>query len=176
MLLRYAGIGSRETPLPYLLIFKGIAKLLAEKGYTLTSGHAPGADCAFERGCDLADGLKEIFIPSKGFNGCFDGITEILPEAFVIAERFHPNWKACKEYPRKLMARNSHQVLGRDLNTKVDFIICYTDRGLGKGGTGQALRIAEYYNIPIFDAGRYSDIKECQKKLLEFLIKEGKVA
>lgn len=58
-----------------------------------------------------------------------------------------------KDGAKKLQARNSHQVLGLDLNTPSDFIICWTKGGKGIGGTGQALRIAKAYNIPIFDCG-----------------------
>lgn len=51
----------------------------------------------------------------------------------------------------KLHARNCYQVLGADLRTPTQFVICWTPRGSGEGGTGQALRIAKAYNIPIFD-------------------------
>ena len=46
------------------------------------------------------------------------------------------------------MARNSYQVLGLKLDLPVQFIICYTD---GNGGTQQALRIANHYNIKIIN-------------------------
>lgn len=37
-------------------------------------------------------------------------------------------------------------LFGRDGNATVDYIICWTPGGAIKGGTGQALRIAEDYN------------------------------
>jgi hypothetical protein len=52
---------------------------------------------------------------------------------------------------KKLMARNCHQVLGQDLKTPVDFIVCWTKNGNINGGTGQALRIAKKLNIPVYN-------------------------
>jgi hypothetical protein len=60
---------------------------------------------------------------------------------------------ALSEAVRKLMARDTHQILGQDCNTPVDFAVCYTKAGAGKGGTGQALRIAEDYQISVIDLG-----------------------
>lgn len=38
---------------------------------------------------------------------------------------------------------------GAMLDTPSEFILCWTEHGSGKGGTGQALRIAATYNIPV---------------------------
>lgn len=65
----YAGIGSRETPKSILEFFEYLGELLAKKGFTLRSGAAKGADSAFEKGCDRVSGLKEIFLPWRGFEG-----------------------------------------------------------------------------------------------------------
>ncbi len=44
----YTGIGSRETPIEILEIFKNIGKYLGEIGYTLRSGGTDGADNYYE--------------------------------------------------------------------------------------------------------------------------------
>ena len=62
-------------------------------------------------------------------------------------------------------------MLGLDLNTPSNFIICWTEDGKGQGGTGQALRIARDYDIPCFDCGKYTDINECRRELFEFIKK-----
>jgi hypothetical protein len=49
------------------------------------------------------------------------------------------------------MNRNAMQILGEDGNTPVEMVVCWTKDGKASGGTGQALRIAEYYSIPIFN-------------------------
>jgi predicted Rossmann fold nucleotide-binding protein DprA/Smf involved in DNA uptake len=45
----YAGIGSRETPLPLKTTISYIANYLNSQGYILRSGGAPGADNMFEK-------------------------------------------------------------------------------------------------------------------------------
>ena len=55
------------------------------------------------------------------------------------------------DYVTKLMARNCYQVLGEDLKSPVDMIICWTPDGKAAGGTGQALRIANDNDIPVFN-------------------------
>lgn len=151
----YAGIGSRETPKEILDLFITLGEGLAKTGYTLRSGHAQGADQAFEKGCDKAGGSKEIYLPWRGFENSKSELVVSNPKAFAIASTFHPRYPYLSQGAQKLQARNSHQVLGKDLNEASDFIICWTKDGKGSGGTGQAIRIANYYKIPVFDAGAY---------------------
>lgn len=143
----YTGIGSRETPSHVLALMTGIATALEGRGYILRSGGAPGADSAFEAG---ANTLKEIYIPWLGFNGSTSKLLP-TPEAFIMAEKFHPAWQRCRRGARALHARNCHQVLGLDLKSPAEFIICWTKDALGGGGTGQALRIAKAHDIKIYD-------------------------
>lgn len=157
----YAGIGSRETPDPVLANIENLARALAASGWTLRSGHASGADQAFERG---AGGLAEIFKPWSSFEKevpvlgrCFDSPAK---EALQHAAAFHPTWPWLQQGPRLLMARNSHQVLGFDLQTPVTFLVCWTRDGSGGGGTGQALRIARHHDIPIYDLANRADAEK----------------
>jgi hypothetical protein len=152
----YAGIGSRETPQEFIALFERLGEFLAKHGYTLRSGGAQGADKAFECGCDRAKGNKEIYLPWRGFEGSMSNLVVSDKRAFEIAEEFHPAWDRLGQGGQKLQARNCHQVLGQDLNTPSNFVICWTKGGSGQGGTGQAIRIARHYNVSILDAGRYS--------------------
>lgn len=165
----YAGIGSRETPEEILIIFEKVGEFLAEKEYILRSGHAQGADQAFERGCDRVRGQKEIYLPWNGFEGSNSNLVLEDNMAFNIGEKFHPYWSKLSAGAKKLQARNSHQVLGKDLNTPSSFILCWTKNGKGQGGTGQAIRIGKHYNIPIFDAGKYKDIEELKNEFKKFI-------
>lgn len=117
---------------------------------------------------------KEIFIPWEGFNDrtsnsidCFC-LDSILAEE--IAKKFHPIYEYLKPGAKRLMSRNSYQVLGKDLRTPSDFIVCYTDKGLMKGGTSQALRIAEVVRIPVFNAGKEteSSINQFIKEVIKY--------
>lgn len=161
----YAGIGSRETPKDFLNLFTAVAIFLEKRGCILRSGHAHGADEAFEKGAINS----EIYIPWYGFNG---SNSALLPrgKSFEIAEKYHPRWDRLGQGAQKLMARNVYQVLGIDLKTPSKFVICWTPNGSGSGGTGQALRIAKDYNIPIFDCGNYVNAKEAVKPLKKFIL------
>lgn len=146
----YAGIGSRETPPQVLTCMTKIAHRLHLRGYVLRSGGAGGADLAFESG---AGDAKEIYLPWRNFNGNPSPRYTPSAAAMQMAGDFHPAWERCSPGARKLHARNCHQMLGADLNTPVAFVVCWTPGGHGSGGTGQALRIARAYNIPVFDLG-----------------------
>ncbi len=162
----YAGIGSRATPTPVLAVFAKIARRLEKRGYTLRSGGATGADTAFEMGVLKAEN-KEIYLPWRGFNNSASKLWNISTRAFEMAADFHPNWRALKPAGRKFMARNCYQVLGTGLTAPVDFIICWTPNGKVAGGTGQALRIAAEYKIPVINFGAeslyYSPMEELGK-------------
>jgi len=149
----YTGIGSRKTPEQVLLLMSNIAELLGERGYTLRSGGAGGADSAFEIGCDSVGGSKEIYLPWKNFNNRNSELNVVCESALELASRFHPRYKYLKRPAKLLMGRNGYQVLGNDLKTPVDFVICYTPNGDGGGGTGQAIRIAKHHDIPVHDLG-----------------------
>lgn len=155
----YAGIGSRNTPRWVLDCMKNLGYCLSDD-FILRSGGADGADSYFEIGCDKGSGEKEIFLPWRGFNNNDSKLYNISTDALNIAEKYHPAWNRLSQGAKKLMARNSYQVLGYDLNTPSSFIVCYTKNGKLTGGTAQALKIAKDYNIPIFNFGNYKDKEE----------------
>lgn len=159
----YAGIGSRQTPKDILDKMSEIASFLARKGFTLRSGGAEGADSAFEFGCDFEKGNKEIFLPWENFNNNTSKLYAQHQKAFTLAHELHPNWKNLKYSVQKLMARNVHQILGKDLDCPVDFVVCWTPNGSGSGGTGQALRLAKKHEIKVFDLGLKESIIELRK-------------
>ena len=142
----YTGIGSRDTPTGVLRMMTKIAQGLAKTDDAiLRSGGAKGADSAFEDGADK----KEIYLPWKGFNDNDSPLFDITNEAYEMAKHYHPAWNRCSSAARKFHARNCYQVLGKDLDTPTDLVICWTPGGKITGGTGQALRIALDYNINI---------------------------
>ncbi|MBW8191352.1 hypothetical protein K0504_09910 [Neiella marina] len=168
----YAGIGARATPAPILNIMTELGRLLAYKGVVLRSGAANGADSAFESGCDqycqsanvAPDQQKQIFLPWNNFNNRNTTESGVLHHdlktAQFLARRYHKSWRHLNAQSRLLMARNSLQILGCDLRQYARFVICWTPDGslTGRdrksGGTGQALRIAYAYNIPVYNLYR----------------------
>lgn len=165
----YTGIGSRETPRAILDTFINIGRYLGRQDYILRSGGANGVDLAFEIGCDEAKGKKEIYIPWYRFNNSDSMLFNTPQEAFSIASAIHPNWNALSDNVKKLHARNCSQILGQDLKTPTDFVVCYTKEGKGGGGSGQAIRLARECNIPIFDVGSYDSVIDFKRDLFEFI-------
>lgn len=150
-MIPYAGVGSRDTPHHVCEWMTSFALWCAGRGFVLRSGAAEGADAAFERGTTLGNGLTEIYLPWARFNGHGSPLWMISAEAYACAAMFHPTWEALPLSHRKLHARNGYQVLGPDLRTPSRFVCCWTADGKASGGTGQAIRIAEAYNIPVFN-------------------------
>ena len=155
MFANYTGVGARATPDHVLEFMEEFAKLAGRGNLCLRSGGASGADAAFERGCDAVDGHKEIYLPWKGFNGNKSILHNLINDnvAKAIAANHHPAWDKCNSAAKKFHTRNVYQILGHDLNNPSQFVMCWTEGGKGRGGTGQAIRIANAYGIPVFDLG-----------------------
>jgi hypothetical protein len=149
----YTGVGSRQTPPPVLDIMREAGRRLALLGWTLRSGHAEGADPAFEEGCDAAGGAKEIFLPWAGFNGSTSSFHGAPAAAFEIAKRIHPAWDALTDYVRKCQARDIQQVLGPALDKPSLAVIAWTEGGALVGGTATALRLAAERGIMALNLG-----------------------
>ena len=153
----YAGVGSRRTP------EERIGRRLAELGWTLRTGGAEGADQAFERGARAGGGAVEIFLPWPGFSGYKNGRLERPSvEAVRVASSLHPAWERLSPAAKKLIARNSHQVLGAGMDDPVAVVICWTpdgaeteaECGRETGGTGQAIRPASRLGVPVVNLKR----------------------
>lgn len=161
----YAGIGSRETPKELIPEIQSISTTLYGEGYILRSGGAPGADTFFEN--LIPQSGKEIYLPWKGFNDNTSSLYEITPESLKMAESYHPGWSRLSTGAKKLMARNCFQVLGFDLKTPVEFIVCWTPEGKIAGGTGQAMRIAKRFDIPVYNLYH----NDCGRKIRDHILR-----
>lgn len=168
----YAGIGSRTIPAKVSYEMTKLAIELDAMGYTLRSGNATGSDQAFASGATKA----QIWLPWRDFEKEFQNEHpehryrlvgtphcpgDDDPEAWDSVEKFHPNFdnmhKLCegreagKYYTfLKFMSRNYRQVRGLG-EPDSEFVVCWTHDGTAVGGTGQAIRIANHYDIPVFN-------------------------
>lgn len=156
----YAGVGARKTPPEILNQMYDIAGDLACLSYKLRSGGAEGADEFFYKGNGHLAGGMEIFLPKEKFRGFRsqvfpDGsfIThEISSEAFEMAEELlgPSHWANLGDF-KCFHARNCHQVLGANLDSPVDFVLCWTPGGKTTGGTATAIKLARRHNIPVIN-------------------------
>lgn len=158
----YAGVGARATPPDVLVMMRAAARQLEDAGLMLRSGGADGADTAFENGVYHWPN-KQIFLPWDGFNnrrltqpGTLCLSQPYLSQAEEIAKAHHPNWGALGYGAGALMIRNVAQVLGANLNEPSLFVLCWTPDGKAGGGTGQTIRIAKNYGVPVYDMGDLS--------------------
>ncbi len=171
----YAGIGARVTPLPIQHTMSTIASELAHAGWSLRSGHADGADLAFEQGSKASSVRNQIFLPWAGFNGAdplnpnyivmtdaeFDKASDIVSRHLETA-----HWRNMKDSHRRLHARNALQVFGPDLSpyadesSKSEFIICWTPEAKEVGGTATAIKLANYWGIRLFNLADPDDWRQ----------------
>lgn len=168
----YTGIGSRKAPQEILKVMKLLSIVLDKDGYILRSGGAFGSDTAFESGSNN----KEIYLPWKNFNNNKSELYSICSKAEKIAENYHPYWNQLTPIVKKFHARNVYQVLGNTLDKPSEFVLCWTPDGAetktsyNTGGTGQAIRIAIDYGIPVNNLqneNTYYKIKEWIKEVYE---------
>ena len=159
----YAGIGARETPGEICLIMTQIARWLAEESWVLRSGGAVGADIAFEQGCDLANGNKEIFLPQKAYNKHTSILYTPPKSAYDLIDTLWGDLLHRSQLVRSLFARNCQQILGADLNSPCNLVICWTRDGKDTGGTGKAIEIARKFNIPVTNLYNYRGLEKLDK-------------
>ena len=93
---------------------------------------------------------------------------DLIYETERIASEVHPAWDRCNEWARGMHSRNCHQILGYDLQSPVDAVICWTPNGKIQGGTATALKLSMKYNIPVFNLG-VSDKKSVLNDIKNFL-------
>lgn len=170
----YTGIGARKTPPEILHKMEVLGSVFANLGYTLRSGAATGADSAFERGCDSANGSKEIYLPWPNFNNHSSHLDRVSPAALTLAESYYPyGWNSLSRGVKNLMARNMYQILGSTLDKPSRLVLCWTpdgarnkkERKRSTGGTGQAIALASDHDIPVFNL--FNDNEE--ERLMNFL-------
>lgn len=159
----YAGIGARDTPEEALSAMNKLSAWLGSLGLVLRSGGADGADSAFEVNAPES----EIMLPWQHFNGHQSQNFHPSEEAQQIASVVHWNWENCKPAVKNLHGRNAQILLGSNLDKPVKFVVCWTEDGKDKGGTGVAIRIARQHKIPIFNLGL--GISECIREIAMYV-------
>lgn len=146
----YAGIGSRNINQRTFEALEALSRFLSFEGFRVRSGGAIGSDSAFQKG---SRGECDIFRPE-----------DASPEAINEASKYANNFSGFKDYTKRLFGRNSQIILGEDLNSRVDFVICYTENP-ENGGTSHSLRIAKAHGIKIYNLFNFSDFRSLETDL-----------
>jgi len=160
----YAGIGARETPFEVLHRMRRIAVILAACSFTLATGAAEGADQAFAEGAnEVRGGRIKLYLPWHSYerewvNGLKKAAVTVYPvpskAGMDSVKTFHPNPAALSQGVWKLHARNF------DIIINASFVLCWTKGGITTGGTGQGIRIAEHFNIPVYNLYNKVSVEE----------------
>lgn len=193
--MRIALIGSRqlEQKQEYFEDIKlcyNVCMRLAQLGVTFTSGLCElGMDSiaqkAYSKAVDLGlakESQFEVYVADQ-YNICRSTLPrkhlaivrnkDLISETERIASEVHPAWDRCNEWARGMHSRNCHQILGYDLQSPVDAVICWTPDGKIHGGTATVIRIAMKYDIPVFNLG-VKDKESVLQSIKKFL-EDGKV-
>jgi len=184
----YAGIGSRETPANVLSQMTELAKEL-ERRYTLNTGKTFPATESYDK--KVYDERKkeseklsklhgnQVGLDEEGADRAFSagtskknlfGVTGVIGNREMkVMEEIHPNPSALKSGGKKLMARNTNQIFGENLDTPVDFVLFYAEETSNplrpKGGTGQAVEMARRKGIPTINMANPNWREELDKVL-----------
>lgn len=173
MIKYYTGVGSRKTPEHILNIMRQIAIAKARLYETCRTGDAMGADQAFRDAASAASCMgnngesilnPHTDIPDPPMPEVYVA-NDATKEAMELVSKFHQAWNRCSTYAKRLHGRNAFQVLGRDLNTPSQHVICWTPdgckshatRSIKTGGTGTAISIADHFNIPVYNLANKED-------------------
>lgn len=152
----YAGIGSRKIEKNMENFMTKFANVIENTSIVLRSGGAEGSDKAFEKGVEKKAN-KNIFYAEDANLMSYFAAYLFHPAPYILSKN---------EYAKKLMARNTFQILG-DLNSDVIepslFVVCWTKDGVEThkqrtketGGTGQAISIADVFNIPVINLKKH---------------------
>lgn len=139
----YAGIGNPDTPPDILAQMVKIAQKLSGMGYTVrTSGGGP-ADDTFETNTSQV----EVYLPWKNFNKKTSQYVRNHKDAPSIVKPFHPTFDSMTDAVKAIIARHAHVILGPDLNTPVDFLICWSQDGI-ENGDKRSIK-SGYMSIPV---------------------------
>ena len=163
----YAGVGARKTPERVLGQMRDMAANLTASGWHLRTGGAKGADDAFARA--VSTDRRTVFIPWRGYNGWSGTEGRALTAGEFKALRaaaapHHPAWQNCAPKVRDLHARNVAVLLGADMREPVNAMVCWTENGRIRGGTGMAIRLAQHYRIPVLNLATL-DVSEAMDRL-----------
>jgi hypothetical protein len=163
--LAVACIGRRDLKLSEKCYLESVGALLAERGFTVCSGNAPGSDQAYAHGANLVDGRRvELYLPWATFERKWVDkhntvwlASQAWPKHVELAASASPGWdRGVRETVKPLMIRNA-MIIFR-WGQPVDRVLAYPDcTKHGWSGTGHAMRVAATLGVPVWlvNKGRF---------------------
>lgn len=149
----YAGTGDAVVSKDIADALIDIANVLEEQGYILRVRGDEGTEEALVSGIPEDSDRIEVYPPWKGFVDWYNNYEMPTPGAFEMAWKVHPTWHDLTPDDRRYHAAGTLLVMGKDLKTPCDFLLCYTDKDQPNDDVQQVIRIADCNLIPVFDLG-----------------------
>jgi hypothetical protein len=170
----YAGLGDIQTPEYIIEIIRTTAILLVHDGYTCITGGCQGAEQTFANGTLVAGGSVTIHLPWQSFESAWvnklpkeRATIVVLQEndfdAYNSVRNFHPAYEKLTPSVRAINARYFN------ILNDVSFLICWTKEGQLIGSTGQAMRLATYLHIPLYNLGIQETLDKMVSKIQQRL-------
>lgn len=167
----YAILGAPDTPSHVLQEFSDIARMLAAKKFkvrvtTDDSRKQEGKPPAALVGKAVRETVGTRYELIKPWNTFGDTEGEALTATGTTSDRgvemaalFQPAMTKLPDAVKKIIAANVHVMLGKFLESPVEFLVCYTEDGAENskevtfktGNVGLAIRVATSYNIPVIN-------------------------
>lgn len=163
----FTGIGATDITLEEGTFLNEIGFLLCQRGLSLRSGKAPGADQQFQKGVEqcmaTGDYIRDhqIFLPWRSFEkdnievsfayDVWEYTASQIEKAEEIVSKVHPVWEKLTRGQRLFHVRNVFQPLGIECDEPSKLLIACADRdseNIPRGGTRTAFKIALDWDIP----------------------------
>lgn len=169
----YTGIGHPRTPQRIEILAQRIGEALADLGRVLRGRTATHTDTAFKWGANLVPtSHTEIYVPEDDWPGCKGphyhppsplGIKGARKAWSKHRSRIDlPPFDDLDAHHQRRIAVAVQTVLGPDLHRPSQFVVVWTPGGATtsdevtaeSGMTGQAVAVADYMDIPVFNLRR----------------------
>lgn len=154
----YTGICDSRAGSRILSVLENLGQALGELKFVLRSGGSGKGELALERGATRVLGPREVYLPWAGYNCHGSPLHRIPDDAFRLAADVEPKWQFLGRGRRKLMARASMELFGKNLARPSLFVICWTPFGSGEGDCSTALLLSRARGIPILDLGKFDNL------------------
>ncbi len=154
----YAGVGPFYVNVGDTKLVYDIASLLAYNNYTLRSRNTRGIDSTFIEGCDKFNGKKDTIIIKENNTEYAEYKKEyteytlqsdpVYNAKFDIFNKYIPNDSMVSHITKSSIMRVIQCVLGINLDSPVDFLICSNRKSPTVINT--TIKIAKDYNIDYY--------------------------
>jgi hypothetical protein len=154
----YAGVGPSYVNVSDTRVIYDISSLLAYNNYTLRARTTKGIDSAFIEGCNEFNGKKDIIQVKENNTEYAEYKNEyaeyilqnntVSDSKFDIFNKYIPNDSMVSHITKSSIIRVMQCVLGKDLDSPVDFLICSNRKS--QTIINVAIKIAKEYNIDYY--------------------------